>query len=270
MIHWRLVHVLERFTHNALALLAVTTILFFMFRLMPGTPLAAFINENLNADQQQAMLEQFGLDKPMWRQYFIYLGNLLQGEMGLSFFQRRPVTDDPARSAAQHAAADADLADHRLHLRRPRPAPGSPGSAAPGSRRCTIPLVLATRAAPEFWLGMVLLAVFAFTFGWFPSGGASQPGCRFPNRAGTRSPRPTSCTISHCPLSTLAIYLQGLPLLLMRSNMLEVMQEEFVTMARMKGSRSGASSSATPRATRCCRSAPPWPWVSACRSAATS
>ena len=72
--------VLERFTHNALALLAVTTILFFMFRLMPGTPLAAFISENLNADQQQAMLEQFGLDRPMWQQYFIYLGNLLQGE----------------------------------------------------------------------------------------------------------------------------------------------------------------------------------------------
>ena len=93
--------VLERFTHNALALLAVTTILFFMFRLMPGTPLAAFINENLNADQQQAMLEQFGLDKPMWQQYFIYLANLLQGEMGLSFFQRRPVTDHPAGSPAQ-------------------------------------------------------------------------------------------------------------------------------------------------------------------------
>ena len=52
--------VVVRFTHNALALLAVTTILFFMFRLMPGTPLAAFISENLNADQQQAMLEQFG------------------------------------------------------------------------------------------------------------------------------------------------------------------------------------------------------------------
>src|SRR5258705_13587453 len=62
-----------------------------MYRLIPGTPLAAFINENLNADQQQMMLEQFGLDKPMWQQYFIYLGNLVQGELGLSFFQRRPV-----------------------------------------------------------------------------------------------------------------------------------------------------------------------------------
>ena len=110
--------VLERFAHNALALLAVTTILFFMFRLMPGTPLAAFINENLNADQQQAMLEQFGLDRPMWQQYFIYLGNLLQGEMGLSFFQRRPVLDHPARGPAELGDPDADVADHRLHLRR--------------------------------------------------------------------------------------------------------------------------------------------------------
>src|SRR5689334_4687313 len=85
--------VLERFAHNALALLAVTTILFFMFRLMPGTPLAAYINENLSAEQQQQLLESFGLDKPLWQQYFIYLGNLARGEFGLSFFQRRPVMD---------------------------------------------------------------------------------------------------------------------------------------------------------------------------------
>src|SRR5919199_5181954 len=83
--------VLERFLQNALALLAVTTILFFMFRLMPGTPLAAYINENLNEEQQRLILEQFGLDKPMWQQYFIYLANLAQGELGLSFFQGRPV-----------------------------------------------------------------------------------------------------------------------------------------------------------------------------------
>ena len=57
--------IIERFAHNALALLAVTTILFFMFRLMPGTPLAAVLNETLNADQQQRMPAQFGLDKPM-------------------------------------------------------------------------------------------------------------------------------------------------------------------------------------------------------------
>src|SRR6266849_5195460 len=150
--------VVERFTHNALALLAVTTLLFFMFRLMPGSPLAAFISENLNADQQQAMLEQFGLDKPMWQQYFIYLGNLVQGEMGLSFFQRRPVTTILLEVL-----------------------PNSIILTLTSLIMAYIFAVLATRAAPEFWIGMVLLAFLSFNLGWFPSGGASSPGLAYDN-----------------------------------------------------------------------------------------
>jgi peptide/nickel transport system permease protein len=225
--------ILERFAHNALALLAVTTILFFMFRLMPGSPLAAFINENLNADQQQAMLEQFGLDKPMWQQYLIYLGNLLHGQMGLSFFQRRPVTDILLEvlpnsliltlSSLIVAYLFGVLAGAWLAWKR-------------GSwlERAAVPVVLATRAAPEFWIGMVLLALLSFNLGWFPSGGASSPGLAYSSNL----QRIFSLDyLEHLalPVITLALYLQGLPLLLMRSNMLEVMHEEFVTMARMKG-----------------------------------
>ena len=225
--------VLERFAHNALALLAVTTILFFMFRLMPGTPLAAYINENLNADQQQQILEQFGLDKPMWLQYFIYLGNLLRGELGLSFFQRRPVLTILLEVLPNSliltlvsliiAYVFGVLAGAWLAWRR--------GSWV---ERIAVPAVLATRAAPEFWIGMVLLALLSFKLGWFPSGGASSPGMAY----ASDWQRMLSWDYLHhlaLPVLTLALYLQGLPLLLMRSNMLEVMHEEFVTMARMKG-----------------------------------
>ena len=223
----------ERFLHNALALLAVTTILFFMFRLMPGTPLAAFINDNLNEDQQQAMLQQFGLDRPMWQQYLIYLGNLLHGQMGLSFFQRRPVTDILLEvlpnsliltlSSLIVAYVFGVLAGAWLAWKR-------------GSwiERVAVPVVLATRAAPEFWIGMVLLSLLSFKLGWFPSGGASSPGLAYTSNW----QRIFSFDyLQHLalPAITLALYLQGLPLLLMRSNMLEVMHEEFVTMARMKG-----------------------------------
>ena len=223
----------ERFLHNALALLAVTTILFLMFRLMPGTPLAAFINDNLNEDQQQAMLQQFGLDKPMWQQYLIYLANLAQGQMGLSFFQRRPVTDILLEvlpnsliltlSSLIVAYAFGVLAGAWLAWKR-------------GSwlERAAVPVVLATRAAPEFWIGMVLLALLSFKLGWFPSGGASSPGHAYTSNL----QRIFSLDyLQHLalPVITLALYLQGLPLLLMRSNMLEVMHEEFVIMARMKG-----------------------------------
>jgi peptide/nickel transport system permease protein len=225
--------VLERFAHNAMALLGVVTILFFMFRLMPGTPLAAFINENLNADQQQAMLEQFGLDQPLWRQYLIYLANLVQGELGLSFFQRRPVTTILLEVLPNSliltlgslivAYLVGSLAGAWLAWKR-------------GSwlERVAVPAVLATRAAPEFWIGMVLLALLSFNLGWFPSGGASSPGRAYDSEW----QRILSLDYLHhlaLPVLTLALYLQGLPLLLMRSNMLEVMHEEFVTMARMKG-----------------------------------
>ncbi|HTR86380.1 MAG TPA: ABC transporter permease [Reyranella sp.] len=225
--------VLERFAHNALALLAVITILFFMFRLMPGTPLAAFINDNLNADQQQAMLAQFGLDKPIWQQYFIYLGNLAQGEMGLSFFQRREVTAILLEvlpnsiiltlSSLIIAYIFGVLAGAWLAWKR-----------GTWIERAAVPVVLATRAAPEFWIGMVLLAFLSFNLGWFPSGGASSPGLAYTSNW----QRIFSLDyVQHLalPVLTLALYLQGLPLLLMRSNMLEVMHEEFVTMARMKG-----------------------------------
>src|SRR5215472_17412254 len=225
--------ILERFTHNALALLAVTTILFFMFRLMPGSPLAAFINENLNADQQQAMLEQFGLDKPMWQQYLIYLGNLVQGQMGLSFFQRRPVMTILLEVLPNSliltltslivAYIFGVLAGAWLAWKR-----------GTWIERAAVPAVLATRAAPEFWIGMVLLALLSFNAGWFPSGGASSPGLAYANNW----QRIASWDYVHhlaLPVLTLALYLQGLPLLLMRSNMLEVMHEEFVTKARMKG-----------------------------------
>lgn len=95
-------------------------------------------------------------------------------------------------------------------------------------------MVLATRAAPEFWIGMILLAVFSFGLGWFPSGGAVSAGATFPNEL-ARIFSWDFLTHMFLPALTLAVYLHGLPLLLMRSNMLEVLQEDFVTMARMKG-----------------------------------
>ena len=97
-----------------------------------------------------------------------------------------------------------------------------------------IPGVLTLRAAPEFWLGMVLLAVFAFKLGWFPSGGANSPGAMFPSEWSRIASGDFLWHLA-LPALTLALYLQGLPLLLMRSNMLDVMSEDFITMARMKG-----------------------------------
>lgn len=224
---------LKRFAHMIFVLWTVATILFFMFRTMPGTPLAAFIDNTTTAEQQEALIRQFGLDKSLGEQYWLFLTNLMQGDLGQSFFFKKPVVEVVMEvfpnsviltlSSLIIAYIFGIVAGAYLAWRR--------GTWVEGFG---IPLVLTTRAAPEFWLGMVLLAFFSFHLGWFPSGGANSSGSDWDSNW----QRVTSLDyLSHLalPAITLAIYLQGLPLLLMRSNMLNVLQEEFITMARMKG-----------------------------------
>lgn len=226
-------YLLRRLSYMLFVLWAVATILFFMFRLMPGDPRSAFIDNTFTAEQQEQLLVQFGLDRPLHEQYLIFMANLLQGELGTSFIHKRPVmtmvlevfpnTIVLTLGSLLIAYAFGIVAGAYIAWKR--------GTWVEGA---AIPLVLTTRAAPEFWLGMVFLAVFSFNFGWFPAGGAVSPGASYPSFWAQLVSRDYLHHLT-LPVLTLALYLQGLPLLLMRSNMLDVMQDEFVTMARMKG-----------------------------------
>jgi len=223
----------SRVLQTLFVLWAVVTILFLLFRLMPGNPMAAYIDPNFTPEQQDALMARFGLDRPLWEQYFIYLGNLLQGDLGESFFYRTPVAERVLAllpntliltfSSLIVAYLFGILAGSYLAWKR-------------GGRveQVAVPLVLTTRAMPEFWLGMLLLAVFSFTLGWFPAGGTRSPGAEYAGYWALYTSRDFLLHMT-LPVLTLAIYSQGLPLLLMRSNMLDVMKEDFVTMARIKG-----------------------------------
>jgi peptide/nickel transport system permease protein len=222
-----------RLLHSLFVLWAVVTLMFLMFRLMPGDPMAAYISEALSEESKQSIRAQFGLDRSLPEQYLFYLLNLVRGELGMSFFMKEPVWDIVmgalpntlilTLSSLVIAYAFGVIAGAYLAWKR--------GSVTEG---VVIPVVLATRAAPEFWVGMIMLALFAFHLGWFPSGGAASPGAMYDSEWG----RIFSVDfLKHLalPVLTLALYLQGLPLLLMRSTMLDVLHEEYVTMARMKG-----------------------------------
>ena len=223
----------KRLAHMVFVLWAIASILFLMFHLLPGDPTLAYIDPSFTQDQQQMIRHEFGLDRPLIQQYIIFLGDILHGQFGLSFRQRLPVlglvfetlpnTLFLTLTALGVAYVFGAFFGALLAWKRGR-----------WFEAASIPLVLATRAAPEFWVGMLLLAVFAFGLQWFPSGGATSLGANFPS---VWAQVVSADFARHLvlPALTLAIYLQGLPLLLMRSNMMEVMGEEFVTMARMKG-----------------------------------
>ena len=71
---------------------AIATILFLMFRLLPGDPTLAYLDPTFTGEQRDMILRDFGLDQPLWQQYLLYIWNLLHGQFGLSFRQRLPVT----------------------------------------------------------------------------------------------------------------------------------------------------------------------------------
>lgn len=224
---------ISRLVLTLFVLWTVATILFLIFRLMPGSPLAAFVSPTFTPEQQDSLRRQFGLDQSLLHQYLLFIGNLLQGDLGESFFYKRPVGEVVMTAFANTIALTMGslLVAYTFGVLMGAVFAWKRGTWFEG---VGIPVVLVTRAAPEFWLGMVLLAVFSFGFGWFPGGGSNEAGATYSSEWA----RIFSLDfLRHLilPAAALALYLQGLPLLLMRTNMLEVMQEDFVTMARMKG-----------------------------------
>lgn len=234
MTLWRTVRVIAtRLGERLLVLFVIATILFFMFRLMPGSPLVAYISPTFTAEQQDALVKSFGLDKPLPVQYANYMVNLARGDLGRSFFYKKPVAELMGELLPNTlmltviplliAYSFGVVVGTVLAWRR--------GSRVEG---VGIIYTLISRSAPEFWVGMLLLTLFAFRLNWFPASGATSPGVIYPDFLHQLFSRDFWKHLV-LPALTMAFYLQGLPLLLMRSNMLDVLEEDFVTMARMKG-----------------------------------
>lgn len=230
-LNWK--YIGRRFGQMLVTLWAIATILFFVFRLMPGNPLTAYIDPNFTREQQQILLEQFGLDKPLSYQYLLFLFNVLQGNLGTSFVYR----DDVLSVVARVLPNTLYLMIFSLIIAYVVGALGGILLAwLRGKKGETLGVVLTllTRSAPQFWVGMLMLAVFSFRLGWFPSSGTGPAGVRYASEL-AKLTSPIFWKHMFLPSFTLAVYLLGLPLLLMRTNMVETMEESYVTIARMRG-----------------------------------
>ncbi|HEY7668109.1 MAG TPA: ABC transporter permease [Actinomycetota bacterium] len=207
----------------------VLTFNFVLFRVMPGDPVAILArSERLTDADVAALRESYGLDEPILRQYRIYVRQVLSGNLGVSL--RSPQT---VSSMIQERVWPTVLLVGlgTLFATMIGLAIGIKGAWRRRSRfdRSTLLGGLVLYSMPEGWLGMLLLLVFAGTLGWFPAGGYETGGLTGIDRVVD--------IMNHLflPVLTLTLGYVGEYALVMRSSLIEVMDEPFVDTARAKG-----------------------------------
>lgn len=176
---------------------------------------------------------ELGLDKPLLAQFVDYTSDTLRGELGVSYIYSQPVSEVIAGSvwptvlllgvATIGATAIGVLLGIWGAWRRGR-----------ASDIGTLSVSLITYSMPEFWLGMLLLLLFSVTLGVFPTSFMSTPGLQ---DASLASQALDTAEHLFLPALTLVLALMGEYALIMRSSVIEVMNEDYVTTARAKGLR---------------------------------
>jgi peptide/nickel transport system permease protein len=209
---------------------------FFLFRIMPGDPVRLLTRQKgveLSKDAQAALVEDLGLDKPLPAQFLDYVGDLSRGDLGLTFiYQGESVMEVFLRflwpTVLLVGTATVLMMAIGLYM-------GIRGGWERGSRFDTgsMGLSLLFYSMPDFWLAMMLLIVFSTALGWFPSGGYSTPNA---NLSGIDH---IIDVANHMvlPVVTLVVAYVGEYYLIMRSSLLDVLGEDYITTVRAKGIR---------------------------------
>ena len=223
----------RRLVHSVFVFLAIVTILFFVFRLMPGDPTMLFISPEMSVDAIERIRHSFGLDKPLYVQYFKYIANIFLGNYGISYFYMEPAA--PIVFEALRNTLVLTIPAMCLSYLF-----GVVGGTLlawwRGKKRELggMAFALILRSAPAFWIGLIFLYVFAFHFELFPGGSMTETGVAYD---GFWEMVLSWDFIHHLilPVISMTCYLTGLPLLLTRTSVLEVIKEDYVEMARAKG-----------------------------------
>lgn len=201
-----------------LTVLGVSIGVFLMIHLVPGDPVLVMLSEFASPADQQALRQQLGLDRPLYIQYWRYLSGAVRGDLGRSVRSNRPVVSEIAWRlpntlrlavvAMLLAAAGGGLVGVISAVRRNTL-----------WDHATMLAVLAGLSMPSFWLGLMLMIIFAVRLEWLPVAG--YEGWQYVVLPGL--------TLAAAPAAVLAR--------LTRSSMLEVLNQDFVRTARAKGLR---------------------------------
>jgi peptide/nickel transport system permease protein len=207
-------------------LLGLTVIVFLIMAMIPGDPALAILGSYATPENVERLNRQLGLDRSLFEQYVIWLGNLLQGDFGRSYSLNRPVIDEVLERfrATLILAGAAMLLCSLLGLLA--------GIVSAVRQfgwvdRAVTFLVLIGISMPSFWLGLLLILLFAVELRWLPASGMVAI-------YGGGGPIDL---LTHLilPAVTLAVVATGVIARLTRAAMLEVLRQDYIRTARAKG-----------------------------------
>ncbi|MEL7466925.1 MAG: ABC transporter permease [Pseudomonadota bacterium] len=216
--------ILSKIVSLIVSLGVASLVIFAVVEIIPGDPAAYMLGINAQEDTVAALRAQLGLDVPKWQRYLDWIGGLLTGDLGTSYTYRTPV----AEMVGERLWISLPLAGYALVLSTLIAFPAGLLAAARRGSMADVSVMSATQlgvAIPNFWFAMLMVLIFAISLRWVSAGGF--PGWDAGFFAGL-----TALTL---PAVSLALPQAAILTRVMRSALLDTLDEDYVRTARAKG-----------------------------------
>lgn len=220
-----LAYVIRRLVGAALVMLAVSTLVFFMIRLVPGDPIAAMLADSGSPEAREALIRRLGLDQPLVVQFWKWFTGVLQGDFGASIYgSNQPVADILMNALPKTMS----LAFLSFVIAIVIAVPAGIISATRKNSAADVGVSLFAfigLSMPDFWLAILLIIIFAANLQWLPAIGYTPIAEGF------------WPWLSHLILPAIAIGtgFSAIIARMIRSSMLEVLQADYMRTAASKG-----------------------------------
>lgn len=238
-------YVLRRSFGILFVLIGVSIVTFTISHVVPGDPAAAALGDRARDEQVAAFRAEYGLDRPVVEQYFRYVGGLLQGDMGKSIRTRRPVSQD----LGDKLPATIELSIAALLIAIVLGIPAGIWSAIHRNQwqdALVRVFSLVGGSLPIFWLALLMIGLFYSQLGWLPVGARIDQFTPPPDRITgmftidsflTGNIPALQSSVHHLilPAFVLGYFSTAVIARMMRSSMLEVLNQDYLRTARAKG-----------------------------------
>ena len=242
----RTIKIIERVLTTIPIMLGVTIIVFLFMRLTPGDPVDIMMGQGgaVSAGEMEQLRHEFHLDEPLSTQLWLFLKDAAHGDLGYSYIQKRPVSE----LIAERLPATIELAAGAMFFALLISVPIGVISAVKQHSlidQFTMAGAFLGISMPAFWLGIVLILIFAVHLHWLPVQGRISYGTGLEEITGlytldsllTRNWEALVSSIKHLilPSITLGAAVAAIIARVLRSSMVEILRQDYVTLARAKG-----------------------------------